>query len=260
MHARKNKNGDRPKKRLPTKKHARSLLRSGAGSRIIESDDFLERIDRIMKTTVLLLRHAQSEGNLRRIYVGHSELPLTPLGLEQAKITADFVAKGNLPRPDVILSSDLVRAIQTALPTALALGLPILPDPALREIYSGCWEGKSLDDLAALTPECFRLWREDPANSRPGEGESMRELYRRIGDEFDRVVKTYRGKTVLLVTHATPIRCLHCRAVYGTVERMAETDWFPNASFTVLTEEDGVIREERGGFAGHLTGDYLFRE
>ena len=219
-----------------------------------------ERIDRIMKTTVLLLRHAQSEGNLRRIYVGHSELPLSPLGLEQAKITADFIAKGNLPRPDVILSSDLIRAMQTALPTALALGLPILPDRALREIYSGCWEGKSMDELAALTPECFRLWREDPANSRPGEGESMRELYRRIGDEFDRVVKTYRGKTVLLVTHATPIRCLHCRAVYGTVERMAETDWFPNASFTVLTEEDGAIREERGGFAGHLTGDYLFCE
>ena len=219
-----------------------------------------ERIDRIMKTTVLLLRHAQSEGNLRRIYVGHSELPLSPLGLEQAKITADFIAKGNLPRPDVILSSDLIRAMQTALPTALALGLPILPDRALREIYSGCWEGKSMDELASLTPECFRLWREDPANSRPGEGESMRELYRRIGDEFDRVVKTYRGKTVQLVTHATPIRCLHCRAVYGTVERMAETDWFPNASFTVLTEEDGVIREERGGFAGHLTGDYLFCE
>lgn len=219
-----------------------------------------ERIDRIMKTTVLLLRHAQSEGNLRRIYVGHSELPLSPLGLEQAKITADFIAKGNLPRPDVILSSDLIRAMQTALPTAIALGLPILPDRALREIYSGCWEGKSMDELAALTPECFRLWREDPANSRPGEGESMRELYRRIGDEFDRVVKTYRGKTVLLVTHATPIRCLHCRAVYGTVERMAETDWFPNASFTVLTEEDGAIREERGGFAGHLTGDYLFCE
>ena len=219
-----------------------------------------ERIDRIMKTTVLLLRHAQSEGNLRRIYVGHSELPLSPLGLEQAKITADFIAKGNLPRPDVILSSDLIRAMQTALPTALALGLPILPDRALREIYSGCWEGKSMDELAALTPECFRLWREDPANSRPGEGESMRELYRRIGDEFDRIVGTYRGKTILLVTHATPIRCLHCRAVYGTVERMAETDWFPNASFTVLTEEDGAIREERGGFAGHLTGDYLFCE
>ena len=213
-----------------------------------------------MKTTVLLLRHAQSEGNLRRIYVGHSELPLSPLGLEQAKITADFIAKGNLPRPDVILSSDLIRAMQTALPTALALGLPILPDRALREIYSGSWEGRRMDELASITPEGYRLWREDPANSRPGEGESMRELYRRIGDEFDRVVKTYRGKTVLLVTHATPIRCLHCRAVYGTVERMAETDWFPNASFTVLTEEDGVIREERGGFAGHLTGDYLFCE
>lgn len=213
-----------------------------------------------MKTTVLLLRHAQSEGNLRRIYVGHSELPLSPLGIRQAKITADYIAKGNLPRPDVILSSDLIRAYQTALPSALALGLPILPDPALREIYSGSWEGKSMDDLAALTPECFRLWREDPANSRPGEGESMRELYRRIGDEFDRVVSTYRGKTVLLVTHATPIRCLHCRAVFGCVDRMAETDWFPNASFTVLTEEGGVIRETLGGFAEHLSDELLFLE
>lgn len=213
-----------------------------------------------MKTTIILLRHAQSEGNLHRVYVGHSELPLSPLGLKQAKICAEYIAKGGLPRPDAILSSDLIRAFQTALPISLALGLPLLPDPALREIYSGSWEGKSLDDLPVLTPECFRIWREDPANSRPGDGESMRELYRRIGDELDRVVETYRGKTVLLVTHATPIRCLHCRAVFGTVERMAETDWFPNASFTVLTEENGVLCETRGGFAGHLQGDLLFQE
>ena len=213
-----------------------------------------------MKTTVILLRHAQSEGNLKRIYVGHSELPLSPLGLEQAKVCADFIVKGGLPRPDVILSSDLIRAFQTAIPTSIALGVPILPDPALREIYSGEWEGRHFSDIAALYPECFRIWREDPANSRPGEGESMRELYARIGNEFDRVAATYRGKTVLLVTHATPIRCLHCRAGYGTVDRMAETDWFPNASFTVLEEEDGALRETRAGFSGHLTGEMLFCE
>ena len=213
-----------------------------------------------MKTTVILLRHAQSEGNRQRIYVGHSEMPLSPLGLKQAKVSADYIAGGGLPRPDVIHSSDLIRAIQTALPTALALGLPILPDPALREIYSGSWEGRSMDDLSSITPEGYRLWREDPANSRPGDGESMRELYERIGGAFDRVVETYRGKTVLLVTHATPIRCLHCRAVFGTVERMAETDWFPNASFTVLEEEDGVISETVSGFDGHLAGELLFIE
>ena len=213
-----------------------------------------------MKTTVILLRHAQSEGNRQRVYVGHSELPLSPLGLKQAKVTAEYVKSGGVPRPDVILSSDLIRAIQTALPTSLALGLPILPDPALREIFSGKWEGRHFDDIARLYPECFRVWREDPANSRPGEGESMRELYKRIGDEFDRIVETYRGKTVLAVTHATPIRCLHCRAAFGTVDRMGDTDWFPNASFTVLENEDGVLREVRGGFAGHLQGKLLFEE
>ena len=213
-----------------------------------------------MKTTVILLRHAQSEGNLKRIYVGHSELPLSPLGLEQAKKCAEYIAGGGVPKPDVILSSDLLRAIQTALPTALALGLPILPDPTLREIYSGKWEGVHFDDIARLYPECFRIWREDPANSRPGEGESMRELYVRIGDAFDRIVATYPGKTVLAVTHATPIRCLHCRAAFGTVERMGDCEWFPNASFTILECEDGVLCETRGGFAGHLTGDLMFEE
>ena len=213
-----------------------------------------------MKTTVVLLRHAQSEGNLNHVYVGHSELPLTPFGLKQAKVSADYIAKGGVPRPDVILSSDLIRAIQTALPTALALGLPILPDPSLREIYSGKWEGVRFEDIARLYPECFRVWREDPANSCPGEGESMRELYVRIGDALDRIVDTYRGKTVLVVTHATPIHCLHCRAVFGTVDRMGESDWFPNASFTVLEVEDGKIRETLGGFAGHLQGEMLFEE
>ena len=213
-----------------------------------------------MKTTVVLLRHAQSEGNLNRVYVGHSELPLTPFGLKQAKKCADYIVNGGVPKPDVILSSDLIRAIQTALPTSLALGLPILPDPALREIYSGKWEGVHFDDIARLYPECFRIWREDPANSRPGDGESMRELYERIGGALDRIVNTYRGKTVLAVTHATPIRCLHCRAAFGTVERMNEAEWFPNASFTVLEEEGGVLTETLGGFAGHLTDELLFEE
>ena len=213
-----------------------------------------------MKTTIILLRHAQSEGNRRRVYVGHRERPLSPLGLKQAKVSAEYLQNGGLPRPDVILSSDLIRAIQTALPTSLALGIPILPDPALREIYSGSWEGRSMDDLASITPEGYRLWREDPANSRPGDGETMRELYARIGGALDRIVTTYRGKTVLVVTHATPIRCLHCRAVFGTVERMGETDWFPNASFTVLEEENGVLSETLGGFDGHLQGELLFIE
>ena len=213
-----------------------------------------------MKTTVILLRHAQSEGNLKRIYVGHSELPLSPLGLKQAEKCAEYIAGGGVPKPDVILSSDLLRAMQTALPTSIALGLPILPDPTLREIYSGKWEGVHFDDIARLYPECFRIWREDPANSRPGEGESMRELYVRIGGAFDRIVAAYPGKTVLAVTHATPIRCLHCRAAFGTVEKMNECEWFPNASITILESEDGVLREVRGGFAGHLSGDLLFEE
>ena len=74
-------------------------------------------------TTVLLIRHGQSVTNVTQVFTGHYDVPLSPLGQEQARRTAAYLQKNF--RIDAIYASDLMRAMQTAQPTAAAFGLPV---------------------------------------------------------------------------------------------------------------------------------------
>ena len=101
-------------------------------------------------TTLICIRHGQSEINLARRLTGQLDPPLTPLGVEQARRTAEFLRSQPITR---IYSSDLVRCMDTAAPTAAMHGLPVIPEPAFREIFAGKWEGMTFDAItAAYTP------------------------------------------------------------------------------------------------------------
>ena len=89
-------------------------------------------------TTVLLIRHGQSVTNVTQVFTGHYDVPLSPLGQEQARCTAAYLQKNF--RIDAIYASDLMRAMQTAQPTAAAFGQPIRPEPEQRENCAGRWE------------------------------------------------------------------------------------------------------------------------
>ncbi|MBQ3014558.1 MAG: histidine phosphatase family protein [Clostridia bacterium] len=75
-------------------------------------------------TTLIVVRHGYSEGNREQRFVGHGEVPLTAIGREQAICTAEYLKDYKIDR---IYSSDLIRAMQTAIPTAKMHGLPIYP-------------------------------------------------------------------------------------------------------------------------------------
>src|SRR4051794_15448017 len=100
-------------------------------------------IDRTM--TILLLRHGQTDANATGVIQGHGPNPLNELGREQARFLAERM-RAYSPRPDVLVSSDLPRAMQTAEPIAAALGLPIHPDRAWRERGLGELEGKTIGE------------------------------------------------------------------------------------------------------------------
>ena len=85
----------------------------------------------------IIERHGQSEGNLVRSFLGHTDLPLSELGRRQAAKTAEFLKDENI---DVMISSDRKRAYQTAEPLAKLKGMEIIPNEGLREIYAGKWD------------------------------------------------------------------------------------------------------------------------
>src|SRR3954452_22561040 len=103
-------------------------------------------------TKLYLIRHGQSAGNAEGRFGGHGPTPLSDLGVEQAEKTAKLLASEGI---DVIYSSDLPRAIQTATPLAVKLHLEIKATPAFRERHVGVLEGLTFDESKELYPDDY---------------------------------------------------------------------------------------------------------
>lgn len=190
------------------------------------------------KTKILLVRHGQSEGNFRREFLGHTDLPLTELGRLQAECTARFLDSEKI---DAIYSSDLKRAYQTAEPIAVRQGLNIIKNPRMREIFAGKWDGLSVDCIFQLYGSDFAGWRNDIGNVRCTGGESVAELWDRVYSEVQKIAKNHPSQTICIASHATPIRALTAIAEGKTLSEMQSVPWSPNASVTVLSCENGVL-------------------
>ena len=191
-------------------------------------------------TTVLLIRHGQSVTNVTQMFTGHYDVPLSPLGQEQARRAAAYL-KAHF-QLDAIYASDLIRAMQTAQPTALAFGLPIRPEPGLREISAGLWERMPFAQIEREYPQLYDCWRHDIGRCTCPQGESVAHLFDRVQAAVSRAVAENPGKTVAFFTHATPVRALQCRWQGGTVLDMRNTAFVPNASVTAAQVEEGRYR------------------
>jgi broad specificity phosphatase PhoE len=147
--------------------------------------------------TLLLVRHGQSEWNAAGLMQGQTpHVPLTPLGHAQAEAAAAELARLG---PGALISSDLVRAVQTADHCARATGLPIVTAPALREQGYGELEGRPSRDLWDVVD-----WT-DPHWSAPG-GESLAELHGRVGAFLKTLSAEPPSDVIALVTHGDTIR------------------------------------------------------
>ena len=189
-------------------------------------------------TTILLIRHGHSMTNQKGIFTGQTDVALSETGKQQAILTADFVFSHY--RIDKIYSSDLMRAVCTALPLAEKTGKEIIKDKNLREIYGGDWEGKNVDDIIRKYSEEYAVWKNNIGLCRPPHGESMEELQERAGNEFYKIAGENDGKTVAIFSHACFIRALQCLIQNIPLPEMRAIPWVPNTSVTEVIFRDGV--------------------
>lgn len=201
-------------------------------------------------TTLLFVRHGESEANRKKFFAGQLDVPLLDSGVEQAEITADYIAKNF--SPSKVYASDLIRAKKTGEVIAKRLGLPVVTDSALREIYAGKWQGKSFDLLVRDYGESYRTWREDIGNCVCDGGESISELGARVLDACARIAIENEGETVVIATHATPIRALTCLCGGSPISEMKSVPWVPNASVTSIRYDSGKWTVLSAGEDGHL--------
>ena len=201
-------------------------------------------------TTLLIIRHGNTDANLKGIYAGHTDAMLTDVGVKQAQLVCDYVYKNHTV--DAIYVSDLTRAIDTAKPLAKMLNLTINVDAGLKEMYGGEWEGKKFLDLPKLYPEDFSVWQNDVGHSRCTGGESYEEVCNRAYNTIKRIAQNNIGKTVAIVTHGGYIRGLECAVRGIDLKDMSSIPYVANASVSVITYENERLKMELAGFNDFL--------
>lgn len=198
-------------------------------------------------TKILLLRHGESRANALGIYLGHTDWDLSELGYRQADVVGEYLKDEKI---DIIYSSDLIRAYNTAVPHSKWHNLEIIKRRELREIHLGDWEGRLLSELEEEYPEQFKIgWRKNFGVCEVPGGESVPQLANRIYDEIMRIAKENEGKTILIALHAAAIRAFWGKVTNTPEDEVAEKIPFPrNASITTLSYIDGELVPLEYGF------------
>lgn len=201
-------------------------------------------------TTLLMIRHGESEANRNKIFAGNLDADLQSNGLKQAQKTAEFIAKNY--KVDKVYASDLKRAYKTGKCIADLLGIEIIPNKNLREISAGKWEGISFTDLAVDYADDYNVWLTDIGNACCTGGESVKHLGERVMTELTDIASANNGKTIVIATHATPIRTMQTLVQYGSLENMHSVPWVTNASVTTFEYENGIWRCVKVSEDAHL--------
>ncbi|WP_053739251.1 bifunctional RNase H/acid phosphatase [Nocardia sp. NRRL S-836] len=156
-------------------------------------------------TRLILLRHGQTRLSVERRYSGRGDHPLTELGLEQASRAAQRLS--TVEDIAAIVSSPLQRATQTAQKLADAVGLDVVTHQGLIETDFGAWEGLTFAEAARQDPDVHRRWLGD-TSVKPPNGESFDEVHARVRKARTDLIAKYGGKTLVVVSHVTPIKTL----------------------------------------------------
>ncbi|MEV0171153.1 bifunctional RNase H/acid phosphatase, partial [Streptomyces sp. NPDC050803] len=156
--------------------------------------------------TFVLLRHGETPLTPQKRFSGSggSDPSLSEIGREQAERAAAALARRGTIQ--AVVASPLARTRETAAAVAARLGLEVTVDEGLRETDFGAWEGLTFGEVRERHPEDLNAWLADPEARPTGGGESFAETATRIAATRDKLVATYAGRTVLLVSHVTPIK------------------------------------------------------
>ncbi|MFN0027656.1 MAG: MSMEG_4193 family putative phosphomutase [Acidimicrobiales bacterium] len=160
-------------------------------------------------TLILMVRHGKTPSTGTTLPGRAKGLHLAPDGVKQANDAAKRI--GKLKNVTAVYASPLERTRETAAPIGTALGLKVKTEPGLLECEFGEWTGRALKDLFKL-PEWTTVQRYPSGFRFPG-GESFAEMQLRIVSTIERLCAAHPGQTVVVVSHADPIKAALAAAV-----------------------------------------------
>ena len=221
-----------------------------------------------MSTKIIMIRHGYSVSNNLKFFTGQTDIELTDRGREQARLCGDFFGTWNpcsacgkertekiwdegISKVDAIYSSDLSRAYDTALEVGKVLGMNVEKTEGLREIYAGKWEMMPFAEIDEKYPEEYSVWKNDIGRAVCTGGDSVASLAQRIERTVRNIAIAHDGGTVVIVTHATPIRVICTLAKGLPACEMGRVPWVSNASISIF-EFDGKFKAIKTNITSHL--------
>ncbi len=179
---------------------------------------------------VVLWRHGQTDWNLANRFQGHSDIPLNETGKDQARKAAPLLYG---LRPSKIISSDLIRAKQTAQELANISRLPIHIDPGLRETNGGKWEGRTGAENRADDYEKFVNWLDGNDEPAGDFGERRSEIALRAVTAIESALEK-EIETLVVVTHGGTARIIIGKMLGLPMTQWASIGGLSNASWSIL--------------------------
>ena len=179
---------------------------------------------------IVLWRHGQTDWNVENRFQGHSDIPLNKVGHYQASEAAKVLAA---LRPDRIISSDLIRAQETAAALAALTDIKVEINPNLRETDGGLWEGKLASENRATHGELFANWYEGGDEPAGVTGERRSDVAKRAVAVIEKEMTNFSG-TIVFVTHGGTVR-----SVLGSILKLPIAQWgviggLSNACWSIL--------------------------
>ena len=202
----------------------------------------------MQRTHVIIVRHGQTEWNIRGIRQGHFDSNLTERGIAQAKALAQRLAREHFT---ALYSSDLGRAVQTAKEIAGLTGHEVITDARLRERHLGIFQGLNGDEITAKYPEERRQFRTlGPDYVIPG-GESMRQQVARNVAYLNELALKHRGEQIVVVTHGGVVSGFFRHTLEIPLEAPRRFE-FVNAGLNVFAREEEIWLLLTWGDVSHL--------
>lgn len=199
-------------------------------------------------TKLILVRHGYTSWNEAKKYQGFSDINLNNQGIEEAKKVAKRLSYEKI---DMIYSSPLKRAFETAEIINENFEKKIHISQCLKEINFGDWEGYTFEEIGKHYPDLIDKWLEKPADMRPPNGENFRDLQVRAMKVLHEIYDLNRGKNVLIVTHGGLISVIVCHILQIGLDEL----WkfiSSNTGITILEEYDNKLLLTTFNEYGHL--------
>lgn len=203
-----------------------------------------------MVTTVYIIRHCESVGNIEHRFQGRFDSPISPKGEKQLDMLSLRFRNVHL---DAIYSSPLTRAYLTAQAVARFHELQVQIRDELIELDVGEMENLLLSEIGEKFPKVAENWDKTPDLCEFPGGETMKQAYDRANNALDKLIAENCGKTIVIATHGGLIRNIDARVRTGSVEGMRGGAIFGNTGISVLeADESGKLSWRTVNDLSHL--------